>query len=174
MEFIARTKATYSILLCGPEKGLFFYSLENSLSTLATNSSGKLNVLRHNSDTFSVDCAKICVFEQTHQVSFASFLECHHGGALKSQIGFEVLSDFSHQTLEREFADQELGGFLVTTNFTESYGAGPVTMGLLHTTCGRGALTSSLGCQLFPWGFATSTLTSGLLSTSHSEMNLLS
>jgi len=39
---------------------------------------------------------------------------------LEAQVGFEVLGDFTHETLEGELADQELGGFLVTTDFTES------------------------------------------------------
>ena len=43
----------------------------------------------------------------------------------------------------------------------------PVAMGLLHTSGGRGALTSSLRGQLFTRGFASSGLTGSLLSTGH-------
>ena len=68
---------------------------------------------------------------------------------------------------ERVFADEELGGFLVTTDLTESDCSGSVTMGLLHTSGGRGALTGSLGCQLFPGGLASGGLSCGLLSTGH-------
>lgn len=40
-------------------------------------------------------------------------------------------------------------------------------MGLLDTPSGRGALAGSLRGQLLTWGFASSGLTGGLLSTGH-------
>lgn len=43
----------------------------------------------------------------------------------------------------------------------------PVTMGLLHTTGGGGALSGSLGGQLLTRSFSSSGLTSSLLGTSH-------
>ena len=76
---------------------------------------------------------------------------------------------YTYQALEGKLADQKLGGLLVTTNFTESDGTGLVTVRLLHTTGRRCALPGSLGGELFPGGFATSRLTSGLLGTSHGE-----
>ena len=51
----------------------------------------------------------------------------------------EILSNFSDKTLEGEFANKELGGLLVASDFTESDSSGPETMGLLDTT----------GCVLF-------------------------
>ena len=50
------------------------------------------------------------------------------------EISFEILSNFSHETLEGQFTDEELSGFLVTTDLTKSHGTGPVTMGLLHSS----------------------------------------
>ncbi|GFS46253.1 uncharacterized protein TNIN_382041 [Trichonephila inaurata madagascariensis] len=98
---------------------------------------------------------------------FASFLQSHDGRALESKIGFEILSDFSHQPLERQFTDQQLGVFLVTTDFSQSYRSGPVTMRFLHNTGCRGALTSSLVGQMLPVGFTPGTFSSGLLGTCH-------
>ena len=46
-------------------------------------------------------------------------------------------------------------------------GLSPVTMGLLHTTGGRGTLAGSLCGQLLTWGFASSGLTGSLLGTGH-------
>jgi hypothetical protein len=69
--------------------------------------------------------------------------------------------------LEGQFADQELGGFLVTTDLTESDGTGTIPMGLLDSTGGRGGFTGSLGCQLFTGGFASGGFTGGLLGTGH-------
>jgi len=114
-----------------------------------------------------VDGAQVGVLEETNQVSLRSLLESHDSGRLESQISLEVLGDLTDQTLEGELADEELGGFLVTTDLTESDGSGSVTMGLLHTSGGRGALTGSLGCQLFPGGLASGGLSCGLLSTGH-------
>lgn len=46
----------------------------------------------------------------------------------------EVLSNFTDKTLEGQLADEEFGGLLVATNFTESDSSGPEAMGLLDTT----------------------------------------
>lgn len=80
------------------------------------------------------------------------------------KTNLEILSDFTDKSLEGELADEELGGLLVATNFTESDGTGAETMGLLDTTGGRGSgLASLLGSELLTGGFATSGLASGLL-----------
>jgi hypothetical protein len=53
---------------------------------------------------------------------------------LESEVGLEVLSDFSDETLERQLADQELSRLLVTTDFTKSDCTGAVTMRLLDAS----------------------------------------
>lgn len=45
-----------------------------SLSTLATNATGQLNVLGHNGDTLGVDGAQVGVLKQTDQVGLRGFL----------------------------------------------------------------------------------------------------
>ncbi|CAH3044955.1 unnamed protein product, partial [Porites lobata] len=82
------------------------------LCSFSTDSSGQLNVLGHDGDALSVDGAQVGVFKQTNKVSFASLLKSHHSRALETQIGLEVLSDFSHKTLEGQLADQQLGALL--------------------------------------------------------------
>lgn len=42
------------------------------------------------------------------KVSLGRFLKSHHGGRLKSEVGLEVLSDLTDQSLEREFPDEQL------------------------------------------------------------------
>ena len=142
-----------------------------NLSTLATDTAGKLDVLGHDGHTLGVDGAQVGVLEETDQVGLAGLLEGHDGGALESQISLEVLGDLTDKTLEGQLADEELGGLLVTTDLTESDGSGPVTMGLLDTAGGWCALTSSLGGQLFAGSLASGGLTSGLLSTCHVEFS---
>ena len=43
----------------------------------------------------------------------AGLLQGHHDGALETQVGLEVLRDLPDQALERELADEQLGGLLV-------------------------------------------------------------
>ena len=137
------------------------------LSSLSADTASKLDVLGHDGDTLGVDGAQVGVLEQTDQVSLAGLLQSHDGGALEAQIGLEVLSDLTHKTLEWQLADEKLGGFLVTTDLTQSDGSGPVTVGLLDTSGGRGALASGLGGELLPRGLASGGLTGGLLGTGH-------
>ena len=53
------------------------------------------------------------------------YLKSANGSALETQIGLEILSDFSHQTLKGQLPDQQFSGFLVATNFTEGDGTRP-------------------------------------------------
>ena len=55
-------------------------------------------------------------------------------GGIGIETHFEVLGNFTDETLEGELADEELSRLLVTPNFTQSDGSGPETMGLLDTT----------------------------------------
>ena len=116
-----------------------------------------------------MDGAQVGVLEQTDEVSLAGLLESHDGGALEAEVSLEVLGDLTDQTLEGQLADEELGGLLVSPDLTESHCAGPVTMGLLHSTGGGSGLASSLGGQLLPGGLASGGLTSGLLGASHGD-----
>ena len=72
-----------------------------------------MDVLRHDGDTLGVDRAQVGVFEEANEVRFGRFLEREDRGGLESQVRLEVLSDFSDQALEWQFADQEFGRFLV-------------------------------------------------------------
>ena len=107
------------------------------------------------------------VLEETDEVGLAGLLQGHHGGALEPQVGLEVLGDLTDKTLEWQLADQQLSGFLVSPDLTESHGTRSVSVGFLYSSSGWGALASSLGSQLLSWGFASSRFACGLLSTGH-------
>ncbi len=139
------------------------------LSTLSTDTASQLDVLGHDGHTLGVDGAQVGVFKETDQVSLASLLQGHNSGALETEIGLEVLGDLTDQTLEGQFADQQLSALLVTTDLTESHGTGPVTMGLLDTSGGRSALTRRLGCQLLARSLSSGRFAGGLLGTSHDD-----
>ena len=139
------------------------------LGTFATDSSGQLDVLWHDGHTLGVDGAKVGVLEETDQVCLGGLLEGGDGGRLESQVSLEVLRDFSDETLEWELSDEELGRLLVSSDLSESDGAGSVPMRLLDSASGWGRLSGSLGGELLSRGFASGRLSCGLFSTSHGE-----
>lgn len=59
------------------------------------------------------------------QVTGYTHLQCTNGGALETQVGFEVLGNLSNQTLEWQLTDQQLSGLLIPTNLTQSHSTGP-------------------------------------------------
>lgn len=48
------------------------------------------------------------VFKQTDKISFTRFSKSHHSRTLETLLGLEILSDFTHKTLNWQFADQQL------------------------------------------------------------------
>ena len=141
-----------------------------NLSTLSADTAGELDVLGHDGDTLGVDGAQVGVFEESYEVGLGSFLEGHDGRGLETEVSLEVLGDLTDETLERKLADEELSALLVTTDLTESHGTGPVPVGLLDASCGRGGLASCLGGELLAWGLASGGLACCLLGTSHGEL----
>jgi hypothetical protein len=137
------------------------------LSTLSTDAASQLDVLRHDGDTLGVNSTQVGVFEQTHKVSLCRLLKGQDSGRLEAQVGLEVLSNLTDQTLEGQLPDQELRALLVLADLTKCHGSRPVTMRLLHTTGGRGGLARCFGGQLLTWSLATSGLTGSLLGTGH-------
>ena len=137
------------------------------LSTFSTDSSCQLDVLWHDSDPLCVDGAQVSVFKKTDEVSFGGFLKSSDGCALESQVGLEVLGDLTDQSLERELSDQQFRGFLVSSDLSESNSSRSVTMRLLHSSSGWGALSSSLGGQLFSWSLTSSGFSCSLLGSCH-------
>jgi len=137
------------------------------LGTLPADTTRQLDVFGHDGDALGVDGAQVGVLEQAHQVRLAGLLQRSNGGALEAQVGLEVLGDLSHQALEGQLADQQLGGLLVPTDLTQGHGTGPVAMGFLDPPGRRSTLAGSLGGQLLTGGFASSGLTGSLLGTGH-------
>jgi hypothetical protein len=85
-------------------------------------------------------------------------LQCSDSRRLETEIRLEVLGDLTDQSLERKFADQQLGGFLVSSNLTESDGSWLVSVGLLDTTSRWRGFASGLGSKLLSGCLATSGL----------------
>jgi hypothetical protein len=81
-----------------------------------------------------VDGAQVGVLKETDQVGFAGFLKGSNSCALESEISFEILSDLTNQTLEGQLTDEQLSGFLVSTDLTKSYSTRPVSVGFLDAS----------------------------------------
>ena len=163
------SKILFYVMFGGLEKGRLgpVLSVVSDLSTLTTDTAGKLDVLWHDGDTLGVDSAQVGVLEKTNKVGLAGLLEGHNGGALEAKVSLEVLGNLTDKALEGQLADEELSGLLVPPDLSESDSAGPVSVGLLDASGGGGALASGLGGQLLPGGLASGGLTCGLLSTGH-------
>ena len=140
------------------------------LCTLASDAAGQLDVLGLDGDTLGVDGSEVGVLEETNEVSLRGLLQGSNGGRLEAKVSLEVLGNLSDKALEGELADEKLSGLLVTTDLTESHGAGAVAMGLLDTSRRGGALARSLGGELLAGGLASGGFAGGLLGTSHGEL----
>jgi hypothetical protein len=84
-----------------------------------------------------VDGAQVGVLEQRDEVGLNGLLKSTDGRGLEAQVRLEVLSNFTNQTLERKLADEELGGLLVTTDFTQSDGTLMLLVDCCDTTTRR-------------------------------------
>ena len=80
-----------------------------SLSTLATDATGELDVLGHDGDALSVDGAEVDILEEANKVGFSSFLQGKNSGGLEAEVGLEVLRYLAHEALEGQLADEKLG-----------------------------------------------------------------
>lgn len=81
-----------------------------------------------------MDGAQVGVLEERDKVSLNGLLESTDSRGLEAEIGLEVLSDLTDQTLEGELSDQQLGRLLVTSDLTESNGTRLIPVRLLDTT----------------------------------------
>lgn len=152
-------------MACRSRRG---HSCAHSLGPFATEATSQCKILRLDGDTLRVDGGQVSVLEQGDEVSLSGLLEGHDGGGLETQVGFEILGDFTDETLEGQLANQELGGLLVTPNFTESDGTGAESVGLLDTTSGvHSGFPGGLGGELLTRGLPSGRLAGGLLSTGH-------
>ncbi len=160
---------SFSAVLVALKRAVGVSQQRRGLSALSADAARQLDVFGHDGDSLGVDGAQVGVLKQTDQISLAGLLQGHDSGALEAQVRLEILRDFSHQALERQFADQQLGGLLITADLSESHGPGPVTVGLLDAAGGWGALPGGFSSELLPRGFAAGGFTSRLLGSCHRE-----
>ena len=141
--------------------------MDNNLGSLASDSAGQLDILGHDGHALGMDGAEVSVLKETHEVGLRGLLKGQDGGSLEPEVGLEVLSDLSHETLEGELANEELSRLLVSSDLTKRHGSRAVAMRLLHASGSRGTLSGGLGGELLSGSLASGGLTRGLLGTSH-------
>ena len=152
------------------KKPLFWW--KGILSSFTPDPPCQLDILGHDGDSLSVDGTQVSVFEKTNQIGLAGFLQRHDGRALETKICLEVLCYFTDQALKWQFSNQQLSRLLVAPDLSQCNCAGSIAMGFLDSSCSRGALAGSFGCQLLSWGLASCRFSSSLLCTSHVARNV--
>jgi hypothetical protein len=103
-------------------EGVDDYVERHHLRSFTTKAASKLDVLGLDGDTLGVDGAQVGVLKERHEVGLNGLLQSTDGGRLEAQVGLEVLSNLTDQSLEGQLSDEELSGLLVATNFSESDG----------------------------------------------------
>ena len=59
--------------------------------------------------TLGMNGTQVCVLEQRHEVGLCCFLKGKHSLALESDLLFEFSGNLSHQPLEGQLSDQQVG-----------------------------------------------------------------
>ena len=116
-----------------------------------------------------MDGAEVGVLEEADHVSLSSLLKGEDGRGLESEVGLEIGSDFSDESLERKLSDKELSGFLILSDHSEGDGSWSESVGLLHSGDLSVSLLGGLSNHL-SWGLGSGVLSSGLLSSCHFVM----
>ena len=139
----------------------------DDLRSLSADAAGELDVLGHDRDALGVDRAQVGVLEESDEVRLGGLLQSKDGGSLESEVRLEVLRDLADQSLERELADQQVRGLLVSADLAERDGSRSVSVRLLHSSSRGRALAGGLGGELLARRFSSGRFTGGLLGTGH-------
>ena len=139
-----------------------------SSESVSSDSLGELEVTGHDGNSLGVDGAQVGVFEEWDEVSLSSFLEGQNSGALESELLLELVSNFSDESLEGEFSDEEISWFLVLSDFSEGNCSGFEAVGLLDSSGDWGALSGDfLSNELLSGHLLGSWLSCSLFCSSH-------
>ena len=136
---------------------------------LSTDSACELHVLWHDGNSLGVDGTEVGVFEETNHVGLRCLLEGEDSGGLEAEFASVLRGDFTDESLEGKFPDEELGALLETSDLTESDGAGSEAVGPLDAV--GGALLLALGGSLvgnvLSWVLGSGMLAGSLLGAGH-------
>ena len=128
---------------------------------------GQSNVFAHNRHSLRVDCRQIGVLEQRHHIRLGRLLQRHNGRRLESQVVFEITGNLSHQSLERQFAHQQLRRFLISPDLPQRHGSWTESPDVLDASGGRRRFPGSFGRQLLPRCLSSRRFPRRLLGSGH-------
>ena len=80
-----------------------------ALGTLSTDTTSKLNILRHDSHTLRMNSAQVSILKQSNKIRLTRLLQRQNGSRLKPQISLEILRNLTYEALEGRLADQQVG-----------------------------------------------------------------
>ena len=72
----------------------------NRLGALSPNTSGQLDILWHDRDTFGVNGAQVSVFKKTEEICLCRLLQCQDCPTGKVEPAFKVLGNLPYQSLK--------------------------------------------------------------------------
>jgi len=136
--------------------------------SVSSNSLGELEISGHDGDSLGVDSAQVGVFEEGDEVSLSSFLKGQNSWALESELLLELVSNFSDESLEGEFSDEEISWLLIFSDLSEGNCSGFEAVGLLNSGGDWSALSGDfLSNELLSGNLLGSWLSCCLFSSSH-------
>ena len=140
----------------------------SSSRSLSSDSSGELDILWHDGDSLGVDGGEVGVFEKSNNVGLSSFLESKDSWWLESQVGLEIVCDFSNKSLEWKLSNEEFSRFLEFSNFSEGDGSWSESVSSFNSTCGSESFTLwGFGSYGFSWLFGSSCFSCCVFGSCH-------
>ena len=101
-------------------------------------------MIRTDGYSFGVDGTQVGILKERDEVGLNGFLEGTDGRTLEAEVGLEILSNLTDETLEGELSDQKLCALLVPTDLAKSDRSRLVAMRLLDTSGGGRRLSRLL------------------------------
>ena len=112
-----------------------------------------------------MDGTQVGILKKVDQIGLGRLLQTKYSTPLPPSIVFEVLGDFTHQSLVWKLSDEQIGALLVSPNLPEGHCSRTVAVGLLDAaSCGL-VLFRRFCVQLFAWCLPTSALSRCLLGS---------
>ena len=93
--------------------------------------------------------AEVDIFEKANNEGFTGFLQRDERlGGPAGAVVLVILGDLTHEAAERQFADEQAGGFLVVSDVLQSLCSGPEALALRSRRSRRLARGSGAFCAL--------------------------
>ena len=110
---------------------------------------------------------EVGVFEETNHVGLRCLLEGEDSGGLEAEFASVLRGDFTDESLEGKFPDEELGALLESSDFPEGDGSWSESVWFLDSTGGGSLLGSSLVSDVLSWVLGAGMLAGSLLGAGH-------